>query len=40
MQERDSGVFVPRTERPVHTDRLITEAPFPIEIDLAALIED
>jgi Uma2 family endonuclease len=35
-RDEDSGVFIPR---PVHTDKLTTVVPFPIDIDLRALIE-
>ena len=37
--ETDSGVIVPRPDRPVHTDKLTTEVPFPVDIDLRGLIE-
>ncbi|GAB2982260.1 Uma2 family endonuclease [Streptomyces pseudoechinosporeus] len=37
--ELDSGVIVPRPDRPVHTDKLTTEVPFPVDIDLRKLIE-
>ncbi|WP_415950547.1 Uma2 family endonuclease [Streptomyces sp. KLOTTS4A1] len=39
-RDEASGVFVPRPGTPVHTDRLITDVPFPVEIDLAGLLED
>ncbi|MEU6139920.1 Uma2 family endonuclease [Streptomyces sp. NPDC047081] len=39
-RDKDSGVFVPRPDLPTHTGRLATEVPFPVEIDLADLIED
>ncbi|WP_328359643.1 Uma2 family endonuclease [Streptomyces sp. NBC_00457] len=38
--DEDSGVFIPRPDRPVHTDKLSTIVPFPVEIDLRSLIED
>ncbi|MDO0935284.1 Uma2 family endonuclease [Streptomyces sp. DG2A-72] len=38
--ETDSGMMVPRPDRPVHTDKLSTIVPFPVEIDLRSLIED
>jgi Uma2 family endonuclease len=37
--DEDSGVLVPRPDRPVHTDKLTTVVPFPVDIDLRALIE-
>ncbi|GAA1909626.1 hypothetical protein GCM10009837_37440 [Streptomyces durmitorensis] len=38
-RHHESGVFVPSPERPVHTGKLTTEVPFPIDIDLRSLIE-
>ncbi|MHA5050364.1 Uma2 family endonuclease [Streptomyces sp. SD15] len=37
--ETDSGVMVPRPDRPVHTGKLTTVVPFPVDIDLPSLIE-
>ncbi|WP_280119050.1 hypothetical protein [Streptomyces albofaciens] len=35
----ETGVYAPSPERPVHTDKLMTSVPFPVDIDLHALIE-
>ncbi|MEU9288826.1 Uma2 family endonuclease [Streptomyces sp. NPDC048275] len=37
--ETDSGVMVPRPDRPIHTGKLTTVVPFPVDIDLPSLIE-
>ncbi|MDT0380673.1 Uma2 family endonuclease [Streptomyces sp. DSM 42041] len=34
----DMGMYVPAPERPVHTGKLVTERPFPVEVDLRALV--
>ncbi|GGN74027.1 hypothetical protein GCM10011579_052690 [Streptomyces albiflavescens] len=39
-RDEDSGVFVPRPDRPVHTDKLTTIVPFPVDIDLRNLLEE
>lgn len=38
-RHHEAGVFVPSSERPVHTGKLITEVPFPVGIDLRSLVE-
>jgi Uma2 family endonuclease len=38
-RDEESGVFVPRPDLPTHTDMLITEVPFPVEIDLHGLLD-
>jgi Uma2 family endonuclease len=35
----DTGAYIPAPEHPVHRDKLITEHPFPVEIDLRSLVE-
>ncbi|MEU5586972.1 Uma2 family endonuclease [Streptomyces chrestomyceticus] len=35
----ESGVYAPSPERPLHTGKLVTSAPFPVDIDLQELIE-
>lgn len=35
----DLGMFVPSPEQAVHTGKLRTDAPFPVEIDLARLVQ-
>ncbi|MFE9649035.1 hypothetical protein ACFYO0_33960 [Streptomyces sp. NPDC006365] len=38
-RDGESSVFAPRPELPTHTDMLVTELPFPVEIDLHGLLE-
>ncbi|MEW1721749.1 Uma2 family endonuclease [Streptomyces sp. NPDC093109] len=38
-RHHETGVYVSSPERPTHTGKLITEVPFPVEIDLHGLIE-
>ncbi|MFI2237880.1 Uma2 family endonuclease [Streptomyces chrestomyceticus] len=35
----ESGVYAPSPERPLHTGKLVTSVPFPVDIDLQELIE-
>lgn len=35
----ESGVYVPSPERHIHTDKLVTSIPFPVDIDLRGLTE-
>jgi Uma2 family endonuclease len=35
----DTGSYFPAPEHPVHREKLITEFPFPVEIDLRSLVE-
>ncbi|MFF1704057.1 Uma2 family endonuclease [Streptomyces sp. NPDC058252] len=37
--DEDSGVLIPRPDRPVHAGKLTTVVPFPVDIDLGSLIE-
>jgi Uma2 family endonuclease len=39
-RDEETGLYVARPDQPVHTDTLITEVPFSVEIDLRSLIED
>jgi Uma2 family endonuclease len=39
-RDENTGVFVPRPGLPTHTDILITEAPFPVEIDLRGMLDE
>ncbi|MCX4666343.1 Uma2 family endonuclease [Streptomyces sp. NBC_01381] len=38
-RHHESGVFVPSPDSPVHTGKLTTEVPFPVDIDLGSLVE-
>ncbi|WP_155058094.1 Uma2 family endonuclease [Streptomyces blattellae] len=38
-RDEDTGVFVPRTDRPVHTGKLSAEVPFPVTFDLRSLLD-
>ncbi|KOT88923.1 hypothetical protein ADK86_31040 [Streptomyces sp. NRRL F-5755] len=35
----ETGVYAPSPERPVHTGKLVTSVPFPVDIDLRSLTE-
>ncbi|GCD43964.1 hypothetical protein GKJPGBOP_03650 [Streptomyces paromomycinus] len=35
----ESGVYAPSPERPLHTGKLVTSVPFPVDIDLRELTE-
>ncbi|WP_030679004.1 Uma2 family endonuclease [Streptomyces rimosus] len=35
----ETGVYAPSPERPVHTGKLVTNVPFPVDIDLRTLTE-
>ncbi|MGA4841293.1 Uma2 family endonuclease [Streptomyces sp. G45] len=38
-RHHETGVYAPSPEQPTHTGKLITDVPFPVDIDLRGLIE-